>query len=171
MTGCGDAGELDLSGTQAEGGTGETTADQTHPGDGDGDPGDGDGDGDPGDGDGDPGDGDGDGDPGDGDGDPGDGDGDVGCDADAFLGQDAGPTPWGEGDFCNDIYLCTDEQGQQDIADLLGTMNCVPGNLCAEGEIYCTFGYHMTVDAELVEDVCSALSIDSVNVVYCKVYP
>ena len=79
MTGCGDAGELDLSGTQAEGGTGESTG-ETSAGESSEEGGETNGSSTTGDGDGD---GDGDGEPttGDGDGEPttGDGDGDADC--------------------------------------------------------------------------------------------
>lgn len=176
-TGDGDSGNGDGDGESNSGdGDGDSGDGDGDSGDGDGDSGDGDGDSGDGDGDGDgdsgDGDGDGDGDSGDGDGESGDGDGDGDgdgeCDPNAFIGQALANTPWGEGDLCDEIWVCATQRTAQTLMDSVGVEECTPG--CESGDLHCTLSWQTIVSAEDVADACSALEVEGIDEVYCVVY-
>ena len=167
--GDGDNGDGDGDGESNSGdGDGDSGDGDGEPGDGDGEPGDGDGESGDGDGDGDGESGDGDGESGDGDGESGDGDGDGECDPNAFIGEALAENPWGEGDLCDEIWVCATPNQVQALMNLLD-VQCDPQG-CDQGEQRCTLSYGTIVNPQDIENACTAMTVPGIDEVYCVVY-
>jgi hypothetical protein len=88
------------------------------------------------------------------------------CDPNAFIGVGISESPWGEGDLCDEIWVCATADQAQMLMNLLD-VQCVPGEGCAEQ--HCTLSYQTVATADDVADACTALGVSGIDAVYCIV--
>lgn len=91
------------------------------------------------------------------------------CDEDAFVGEGIAANGWGEGDFCDEIFLCLKSDTATAVGAYLPGLDCSGGTICGNGQIRCTYAMGVTVSAAQLDQLCAATLIEDVDEIFCGV--
>ena len=92
------------------------------------------------------------------------------CDPSAFVGAGIASDEWGEGDFCDEVFVCAPSGSEEPLGALFPGVMCMPGGTCGDGMDHCTLSDGGTITAEEYESLCDALHVDGVTSIVCIVF-
>jgi hypothetical protein len=92
---------------------------------------------------------------------------DFSCADDNYVGVALAEDGWGIGDFCDEIWVCADEDQVEQILAAVPNSVCTPGEGCPD--MHCTISYQTMVDGEVYDNLCDALLLEGIDDAYCIV--